>query len=142
MGYGLEKEMEVDMDRCSCVIVPNDSFDYPEIYRRHDRKARKVHKCCECGREIRPGEKYNYAWGVWIKSIEYHRCADCQSIADAYFCDTAPFAGLEEEIFNTFVYSGEDINLLLKDDCVKNLTKAAKERIFEIVEKQWEKDGE
>ncbi len=130
------------MDNCACVIVPEDSFDYPEIYRRHDRIARKSHRCCECGRQIAPGERYNYAWGVWEKSREYHRCADCQSIADAYFCDTVPFMGLDEELMNTFVYSGEDINLLLKESSIQKLTKAARERIFDIVEKQWERSEE
>jgi hypothetical protein len=40
-------------------------YDPPELYEAEMRTARKAHRCEECWREIKPGEKYEYVRGRW-----------------------------------------------------------------------------
>ncbi|QDV86960.1 hypothetical protein TBK1r_60650 [Stieleria magnilauensis] len=42
-------------------------------------KARKVHRCGECLRDILPGERYEYVSGIWKDSggSTHKTCADC-----------------------------------------------------------------
>lgn len=44
---------------CSC------DYDPPEFCSSSVRKARKPHRCEECGNEIRPGDLYEYVSGKW-----------------------------------------------------------------------------
>lgn len=56
------------------------SCELPSAFLRRDRVARKLHHCCDCGVEVRPGQSYSYASGVWDgRGDSYkqcHRCAD------------------------------------------------------------------
>lgn len=123
------------MSNCSRFIIP-ESYEDITIYKDLQYVAKKTHVCCECNKTIIPGEKYRYTWGVRNKKSQvYKRCIDCQSIADAYFCDTVSFTRLNKELMNVLVYLGKDKDLLLNEDCIKDLTKTAKERIFEMIEK-------
>lgn len=51
----------------------------PEVYKERYRKARKAHRCCECGRErIRPSDTYLYASGVWDgQGASFKVCLRC-----------------------------------------------------------------
>jgi len=45
------------------------------------RKARKIHKCCECQGPIDIGEKYHYLSGVWEgRGKSYKTCLSCETI--------------------------------------------------------------
>lgn len=47
-----------------------------------ERKARKAHRCMECGRIIDRGELYcNERWRFGSGLYEYKLCADCRSAA-------------------------------------------------------------
>ena len=46
-------------DDCSC------DYDPADVYRSSTPRARKPHRCGECGGPIEPGEKYEYVFGVW-----------------------------------------------------------------------------
>jgi hypothetical protein len=58
-----------------------------QIFNRIFRKARKPHKCCECGDEIVKGERYEYVTmlfdGRWS---EYKTCLPCYHIGDDLGC--------------------------------------------------------
>lgn len=41
-------------DLCYC------DYEYPDVYRSESRKALIRHRCCACGRDIRPKETYEY----------------------------------------------------------------------------------
>ena len=58
-------------------------FQYHKIV-----KARKEHKCCECGRTISVGSKYEYFSGKIEGGMEYyHTCIDCANIRSGLACD-------------------------------------------------------
>lgn len=52
--------------------------DAPSAFRQVTRTARKVHKCCECRRQIVVGEKYVYSSGIWSGDpSDFKQCALC-----------------------------------------------------------------
>ena len=58
---------------CSC--------EEPSAFNAYLRTARKQHKCCECSREIAPGEPYEYIGGVWSgKGANFATCVECAEI--------------------------------------------------------------
>lgn len=55
--------------------------DMPEAFNSVTRKARKNHKCCECGCTIESGEKYQYSSGIWDgKPDSFKQCLNCNEI--------------------------------------------------------------
>jgi hypothetical protein len=83
--------MEASM--CSC------DFDGEPIYpcTLSKRKARKPHKCEECGEPIKPGETYEHLKGLcdgyWV---EWKTCTLCERIRRD-FC--APLGCLQDELY-------------------------------------------
>lgn len=60
-----------------------DYADHPEFYSHSVRKAKKSHICDECGREILPGERYDYASGkadgeMWFAKT----CIHCTAVSE------------------------------------------------------------
>lgn len=54
-------------------------YDPPEFYSAGIRKARKEHKCEECGRVIQPGEPYQYVSGKWDGDLNFFKtCQHCE----------------------------------------------------------------
>lgn len=50
-------------------------------------KARKQHKCCECGDTIEPGTTYEKTVGVWDREFStFKTCEACVEIRKRYFC--------------------------------------------------------
>lgn len=66
---------------CSC-----EDFDPAKVYQTTIRHARKVHKCCECHKEILPGAEYEEVTGIDIDGDPFrHRtCIICKRIRDHY----------------------------------------------------------
>ena len=61
--------------------------DTPEIYNERMVRARKVHKCCECEREILVGAVYEKVSGRWEGEFgTYKFCADCSDIGKSLSC--------------------------------------------------------
>jgi len=55
--------------------------EMPSAFNSITRKARKEHKCCECGVEIKKGDKYRYSSGIWDGEPDsYKQCSDCHEI--------------------------------------------------------------
>lgn len=56
-------------------------YDPPEAHSRKEFTARKPHTCEECGRAIKPGERYEYVWGKWdgITSV-FKTCPRCLEV--------------------------------------------------------------
>lgn len=76
----------------------------PDFLNVSERKARKEHRCCECGGRIPPGAVYVYTFGEWdgdTTSYKQHlECRDLlEAIADEYCGGESPVYGsLMEEI--------------------------------------------
>ena len=62
---------------CSC------DYDQPDFINTEIRKAKKEHKCCECGYTIKPGEQYEYVFGLWnVKPDTYKTCERCLDLRE------------------------------------------------------------
>lgn len=60
------------------------SEEYPSCFNETYRKARKLHICCECRQEIKPGDRYRYTSGIWRDKPEaFKQCETCAAIFDA-----------------------------------------------------------
>lgn len=71
----------------------------------HDmRKARKLHRCCECHGSISPGETYHSHHGIWEgEAYTCKVCPDCETLRSE--CDRGaphgertPFEGLHDAV--------------------------------------------
>jgi uncharacterized protein with PIN domain len=57
--------------------------EYPEAHRTVDRRARKPHRCSECGGEIPKGATYRYDSGVFEGApYSYKRCLRCIALVE------------------------------------------------------------
>lgn len=66
------------MSMCVC------DYDGPELFTRIERKARKIHKCYECRKEIKPGDEYSCHKGLWDGQWdEFKICEACQDLSDS-----------------------------------------------------------
>lgn len=55
------------------------SDDYPTLYETTTRTARTPKKCCECGKEIAPGDRYVDVRGVWDGEFTvFPTCRRCE----------------------------------------------------------------
>lgn len=62
---------------CTCDLL------MPDLFRSTIRKARKPHKCCECGTIIQPGSKYADIFGIWEGDAKgYKQCLRCYQISE------------------------------------------------------------
>lgn len=89
------------MSDCGACISNGDYFDGPaQIWESDIRKAAKPHRCCECGRVIEKGQKYEYYSMLFDGSwSHYNTCLICMEIADAFCCDGRLFG----ELWSSFV---------------------------------------
>ena len=84
-----------------------------------DRKARKLHKCCECDKEILPGEKYEHVRGkCYGEMFTCKTCLVCREIANAFYCEGRMFGG---ELWEDMEYGYEVMTI----GCLNRLTTAA-----------------
>jgi len=110
------------------------SYDQPSFFNDDNPVARKEHKCTECGRIIKPGERYKKESGKWDGVFETHRtCFDCLSVRDVFFCDGFFY----DQIWDDLEQHIRDMNGQIPESCILDLTPAARERIFEIIEQLW-----
>lgn len=75
--------------------------DYWEFYNEFTPKARKDHRCCECGRTIHKGERYHTQGGLNDGYFQWHKtCAHC-TIAARWLevaCDGWIFTMRQEDL--------------------------------------------
>jgi len=63
------------MESCYC------DYDLPEFFSETVRTAKKPHRCCECGRAIAVGEKYENVTGKWEGDFStYKTCVRCRAV--------------------------------------------------------------
>lgn len=122
---------------CACVYV-DEHGDTPSFYNESLRTARKAHACGECKRVIAPGETYESTTGCWDGRIDrYKTCADCVSVRAAFFCERWNFGEIWwdlREHLNEVCWGGDAPS----SDCITPLTKAARDKVCDLVEELWE----
>lgn len=67
----------------SCPDYSCSSWDYdaPDFTRERFVRGRKVHRCIECGRAIRKGERHEAATGKWDGGVQTLRtCLRCVAV--------------------------------------------------------------
>lgn len=57
-------------------------YEGPRFYEMSWRKARKEHRCCECGETILPGTSYEYVAGYWDDFGTYKTCDRCVQVRE------------------------------------------------------------
>lgn len=76
------------MSDCGVCIGGGDYDGSPEFQSTAWPKARKPHKCMECGRVIAIGEQYERFAGKFDGALFSQKtCSECAEIRDAFNCD-------------------------------------------------------
>jgi hypothetical protein len=91
-----------------CSIDDAEDWQFGNI---EQRRARKPHRCIECGREIAAGELYQYARGYFYDGgwCTYRSCLNCDAARTwlVVQCGGSLFHGLGEELQEHWDYSTE-----------------------------------
>ena len=62
------------------------------------RKARKRHRCFECGKPIEAGEVYEFTSGVWPDGpASFKICRPCVNVRDSLQCTCVAFGEVMEQ---------------------------------------------
>ena len=94
------------MNECCCI---SDGYDGVDVYHRIERKARKEHKCYECGDIIPKGKLYeriSACDGTWTNM---NLCKICRAIIDDFLCGFHPFGGVYEEFCECMGFYPDEI---------------------------------
>lgn len=84
---------------CCCSSYDGDA---PEFLTEKIVKARKEHKCCECGEKINKGEQYEKVIGKWDSGIDTIKtCLVCKTIREDLFCSWN-YGMLKEDLWECF----------------------------------------
>lgn len=120
------------MSDCSCVFVTADCL--PSVVTETKPKARKVHKCTECRRDIVPGEIYEKVHGCWEGEFEtYKTCPDCLALRDEFFCNGWCFGDTHEHL----MIHVQEVDGEIPEKCIVGLPPGAREILFKMIEVVW-----
>jgi hypothetical protein len=109
--------------------------DLPSAYWEQWRVAKKEHKCCECGKPISKGQRYEYWRCVDGGEFSvYKTCEICQEIRTAFHCNGSwTFTTLWEEI-------EEILFPEMTTGCLEKLTSAAAKNFLLMRWNEWKFD--
>jgi hypothetical protein len=117
--FGVKGEKEPMSDGCG-VCLGGEPDCMAEFFEVDVVKARKVHKCCECGLEIAIGSKYVRESGKWEGEFaSFKTCCLCAEIRQAFTCYGAICYG---ELWNDV---REYLFPKMTTGCLEKLTTAA-----------------
>ncbi len=115
----------VDCDVCIGVDSIEERFEFSTT---ETRTARKPHKCYECEREIRPGEKYEHVAGRYEGEFSvYDTCALCVEIRNVFTCGNSWYFGLLWEEMREYAFP----RLTTASPCFRELGPEAKAFVLE-----------
>jgi hypothetical protein len=81
----------------------------PDFFQKEFRKARKQHKCCECGEKILVGEKYMRNFGIYDgDASNYKVCGVCEWVRDTLDMDSDD--DMFTELWENVGYNGYDFS--------------------------------
>jgi len=118
---------------CACIYVDTDNCS-PTVHRVSFRCAKKQYRCGECGGTINPGDQYEYVFGIWGGSPDYHRtCLVCREIRDTLLC-TWIYTEMWETLMNHWIENPSSIPW----SDIGGLSIPARERVCAQIEELWE----
>lgn len=110
-----------------CLYAADDVDD--RFFRADLRTARKEHTCCECREVIRPGHRYEHAFGIDGEGGAFtsKTCEICAEVRTVFYCGHAYYVEtlwdeMEEQAFP---------NLTTASECFRELSPAAKAVVLE-----------
>lgn len=110
----------------------------PTIYEDVVRKARKVHKCCECSEPILVGENYCYFKGLydgsWSSYKQHTRCRDLMNeVSNVWHPDCVAFTEVKEAYLELNIV--DDFNGLVPAAWVEKAKTnlAAREKLYGVL---------
>lgn len=107
--------------------------EMPDLFRDFDRTARKEHRCGECRRTIMPGEVYRVEEGQWHGNFDSHKtCLECVEIRDSFFCNFI-FGNVLDDLRESIWEARGSYS----EECLLKLSPAARDKVFEIIERVW-----
>ena len=120
---------------CSCAVDICDYDCEPVVCLTHGvRKAKKTHKCRDCGRDINKGETYNYTKylfdGKWFND---KACSDCQSAIDRFF----PHGGYRE-LWMEIAEEVSSVEGEIPESCISELSLSAREKLCDIMDEYFD----
>ena len=121
--------------QCSCEI---DSCSDTEIYDDSEAKIVKAVtdslKCGECGKQIKFGEQCEWYRGEYEGGkYTHYTCLDCLSLREHFFYNWA-----FENTWEDFEAHMQDCNWEIPESCLSKVTPAARAKICESVEREWD----
>lgn len=115
-----------DMTATCCPLSSNDGYS-ADAFAAKVRRARKAHVCFECREAIAPGDKYEYASGVWDgEPRAYKSCLSCVEIRDHFACEGYMIGELWNDLEQNFFP-----DMKAGGPCMEGLSAAAKGILFE-----------
>ena len=118
-----------------CACIPMDDLECGIQFDDYIRKARKIHKCCECKREIQIGEDYKYYKGIWDDSFcTFKTCLDCETVKKVFFCDGWKFMQLWEDVWEHVC----ELDGKIDSECILALSENARDKLLEMIDDFWE----
>jgi len=123
-------------DKMNCINTISGDGEGPSLYFLEKRKARKEHKCIECGRNIEPGEMYIWEKGLWEGSFsEFKTCSDCLSVKNSFIFAGIEYGTIWQELKNHLEYCGGEIG----EAHITCLTPAARGRVCDLIQQLMDK---
>jgi len=120
---------------CSCT-VPIYSDDWDGETGERIRRARKEHKCYECGETININSNYHFFSCFGNKTISnYKICKNCKIILDHFFDNGWIFGQVWDDL-NEYLYDWKND---LPSDCISKLPAEIRDKICDILQKFQEK---
>lgn len=123
-----------------CPLSGSDDADRPTFYEVKRVKARKDHRCTECGETIPKDVMYERVNGMWDKNRvdTYKTCLSCVEIRDHFACGNGfIFGQVWEDIESNFFP-----DMKAGGPCFEGLSPEARGRLFELRLKWLEDNAE
>ena len=123
---------------CACVYVENDG-EVCEFERHNIVRAKKAHKCSECGTKINVDEKYEYSAGKWDGEIFVNKtCPTCLDIRKFLFCDGFTYGCIITDLREHI----REMNCDISEKALAEMPPAARARVCDFIEDCWERKHE
>ena len=123
---------------CACTVGVDFNEDHVKLNIITTPFARRVEICNECDRDIHVGEDYRKEIFEHHGRSIHRTCEDCLSVREVFFSD-GWYYGHICELMNNFI-SECDGDLSIR--CIRELTKTARDRVLDEVERIYERSYE